>query len=316
MGFRSIRAERKARAKERWERRRQLQQTPRDLLRQVVGLAVSALCWGSVAVLWWPDNRWVAVPFLVGGLIAFVILLSILYRLLRGKHQVQIHERAICNACEAVLLPGHMKFHQFEGQECEGAGWVITSRSMGPEVKGREMPVGWVVGATATLALVVALAGSYAWFALAPEEEVAAGETTRQAADVDVDADVEVTNGVDPTKVKVGQCIEDTSSATEEWAPELVEVVDCSQPHAEEVYGRFKLQGRVFLGDEITEELAWVECDKLFEKYVGIPPDDSPLESYVTYPTKESWADSRVVVCTAAGTGDTITKGSVRNTRP
>jgi len=127
MGFRSSRAERKARAKERFQRRRNLRQTKRYLLRQVLRMGLDLLFGGVVAVLWWPLNRWVAGFFIVGCLIPALGLLSIGYRWLRGTHQVQVQERAICSHCGGVTLPHQMSIHQL-GQECEGAGWIIKSR--------------------------------------------------------------------------------------------------------------------------------------------------------------------------------------------
>jgi hypothetical protein len=226
-----------------------------------------------------------------------------------------------------------MKFHQFEGQECEGAGWAITNYSVDseptlrpPTVEGASMPtvgygfgdrregrrrdveIGRVIGVAVTLVLTVALAGVYAGFRLAAGEPTA-NAPTNQAADVS-----SVNPGVDLTTMRVGECVKD-ASGSEKWASELVEPIECSAPHAEEVFGKFRLHGRYFPGDRRASELAWRACDKLFEQYVGIPPDDSRLESFITYPSKETWVDSRVVVCTAAGAGDTLTTGSVRNTR-
>jgi hypothetical protein len=272
--------------------------------------------WGLYAFVLWANMRWLAVPFLILGLFPFLILLSIVYRLLRGKHQVQIAERAMCNACETVTMPHQMKFHQFEGQECEGAGWVITNYSIdsepatlrqptieGPtmltagygfgdlrEDKRPDVEIGWVVGAAVTLAITVALAGSYAWFTLA--------------------------SSADFKDLRVGECVEHAPSVSKIAAPDLVEVVDCAQPHAEEVYGRFRLNGRTYPGHSRVDELAWRGCDRLFEDYVGESPDDTPLEPYVFYPTENTWGDSRVVVCSVAGAGDAVTSGSVRNAHP
>jgi len=312
MGFRSLRVRRKTRVQERLQRRRELRQTRRDLLQQMIGLAATALMWGFYAFLLWPNVRWLAAPFLVLGLFPFLILLSIVYRLLRGKHQVQIAERAMCNACETVTMPHHMKFHQLEGQECEGAGWVITDYSIDtepatlrqPTTDGASMPtagygvgdrredkrpdveINWVVGAAVALALTVTLAGVYAWFTLA--------------------------SSVDFTDLRVGKCVEHAPSVSKIAAPDLVQVVDGAQPQAEEVYGRFRLNGRTYPGHSRVEELAWRGCDRLFEDYVGESPDDTLLEPYVFYPTENTWGDSRVVVCSVAGAGDTATSGSVR----
>ncbi len=118
--------------------------------------------------------------------------------------------------------------------------------------------------------------------------------------------------GVDISALAAGDCVRDMTPESEELAPDAVEVVGCSKPHAEEVYATFSLpKSKRYPGDERVDALAQSGCDQRYEAYVGLPVD-TDFDTYITYPPSDDWPDDRVVVCTVAG-AEGLTTGSLRN---
>jgi len=97
-------------------------------------------------------------------------------------------------------------------------------------------------------------------------------------------------------QLKIGDCITDLQH--EEFS--RVRVVDCRTKHEQQVLGGFKASGRKYPGDSALQAVAESRCRTLFEKFVGIPFDDSYLEIASFAPTVGAWrAGNRLVVCTA-----------------
>lgn len=136
---------------------------------------------------------------------------------------------------------------------------------------------GRVVAVSITLALVAAALGTWATSGLSASEGAGNHSITEDPV----------------SKLSVGDCVRDMSS-------ELLEVVHCSKPHTDEVYGKFTLPVEDYPGEKRAEFLAWTGCDSLFEEYTGLTPGRYKFEEYINYPTAGTWGDDRSVVCTVA----------------
>ena len=120
-------------------------------------------------------------------------------------------------------------------------------------------------------------------------------------------------SGVDITFLAVGDCVRDMA-LSDGLVAEVVDVVDCAQPHTDEVYATFKLRDGRYPGDHQVETLAGSGCDKRFAGYVGNSAARTALDIYPIIPTKEAWSldHDQGVLCTVSLPGHP-TKGSVRN---
>lgn len=78
-----------------------------------------------------------------------------------------------------------------------------------------------------------------------------------------------------------------------------VPVVPCDQPHTDEVYFVFDVEGPEFPGDKAVDVEAQTRCRAEFETFVGIPYADSVLDFYYYVPTKRSWTldDDHAIQC-------------------
>ena len=97
--------------------------------------------------------------------------------------------------------------------------------------------------------------------------------------------------------LEVGQCFADTISSEGEEVRN-VDIVDCEEPHLNEIYavvdlpeGDFPL---VFIDDDSAEI-----CYNAFEPFVGLAYEYSIYEANFLRPTMETWEelDDREVVC-------------------
>lgn len=96
----------------------------------------------------------------------------------------------------------------------------------------------------------------------------------------------------------VGDCFDDEAGADEEITS--VPMVDCDEPHDNEVYHVFDLEDAAdYPGDAAVQEAADEGCLDAFEPFVGTPYLDSELEYFTITPTAQSWedADDREVIC-------------------
>lgn len=111
--------------------------------------------------------------------------------------------------------------------------------------------------------------------------------------------------------IAVGDCLDDSSTADE-----LTEVptVPCSADHDLEVYADFELEGDEWPGDEAVTTEADAGCLAQFERFVGIPFEESALDYSFYWPTEESWdqLDDRLVSCLIFDTAPTA--GSLSGT--
>lgn len=115
--------------------------------------------------------------------------------------------------------------------------------------------------------------------------------------------------------LEAGTCFDDVSALADEGGGEVgqVPVVDCDEPHDNEVFGTFTLEGDTHPGLEEVRRLAEEGCRDRFEDYVGSSPEDSELVTSHLVPTEQSWAaaDDRQVVCFLHDLGFEKLEGSV-----
>lgn len=111
---------------------------------------------------------------------------------------------------------------------------------------------------------------------------------------------------VTPMALQKGDCVKDggiadlveAQESETEHVVQKVTLVPCDGPHSYEVYKLIKLKGKKFPGMGRIEQRT-AGCMPAFEKFVGVPYDQSRYEVIYYYPTKTSWnlANSRNIVC-------------------
>jgi Septum formation len=101
---------------------------------------------------------------------------------------------------------------------------------------------------------------------------------------------------VSPLDVRIGDCFNDPD---EEGEVSEVRLLACDEPHDNEAYFLFDIEGDVFSGSDEIEETSDERCIGEFDSYVGVAFDDSVLNAgALFYPTDESWEmGDREVVC-------------------
>lgn len=96
-----------------------------------------------------------------------------------------------------------------------------------------------------------------------------------------------------------GDCFDDpdgTESADLEVTD--VPIVDCADPHDNEVYHIVEVTGDDYPGTEAIGAQADTECVDRFESFVGAPYDTSDLNFGWLTPTAESWSGGdREILC-------------------
>ena len=96
--------------------------------------------------------------------------------------------------------------------------------------------------------------------------------------------------------LEVGTCFDDPETFTEVTD---VPIVDCAEPHDNEVIANFDIAGATYPGDDTVNRQAEVGCLERFEPYVGTAYADSIYEIGWLTPTASSWDDAgdREVIC-------------------
>ena len=98
-------------------------------------------------------------------------------------------------------------------------------------------------------------------------------------------------------KLEVGTCFDDPETFEQ---VEDVPVVDCDEPHDNEVIGNQDLTGDGYPGQEQVENRATQICYDKFSEYVGISYEQSMYDIGWLFPTAETWAaGDREVICFA-----------------
>ena len=121
---------------------------------------------------------------------------------------------------------------------------------------------------------------------------------------------------VDVDDLEVEDCL---IPATDEVMVAQVEIVDCEQPHAMEVFAQFELDREALpgSGDDYPggNELTWYaqdECQDRFDAYTGHSYWTSPYDLRVLTPSFSTWdAGDRVITCLIVGRdGAPLTTGA------
>ena len=98
----------------------------------------------------------------------------------------------------------------------------------------------------------------------------------------------------------VGECFDDLegSSAGSTQQVSDVPIVDCAEPHDNEVYSVSDMPTGSFPGESAVQEWASSRCEETFDGYVGKAYVDSRLNVGALVPTKDSWAQGDTeVIC-------------------
>jgi len=96
----------------------------------------------------------------------------------------------------------------------------------------------------------------------------------------------------------VGTCFDAADAALGATEVAQVPIVDCAEPHDNEVYAAFDMTATEFPGFETAEQLAFNECVARFDTFVGVTWEDSELDFTYLYPTDNSWSrGDREIVC-------------------
>ena len=128
--------------------------------------------------------------------------------------------------------------------------------------------------------------------------------------------DSETGERVEPTEVnvfdlRVGDCLD---GFTDDAEISTVRAVPCSEEHTDEVMAAIDLSAEdQFPGAEAVQERAEEACYEEFERFVGMPWDESQLDFGYLAPTEESWADGdREILCTVGDPNRAVT-GTLRD---
>ncbi len=98
----------------------------------------------------------------------------------------------------------------------------------------------------------------------------------------------------------VGECFDDWEGSLTGATQEVTDVpiVDCDEPHDNEVYAISNMPSGPFPGDSEIQEWASDRCHERFEPFVGKAYVDSRLDFGALFPTEETWADDDTeVIC-------------------
>lgn len=113
--------------------------------------------------------------------------------------------------------------------------------------------------------------------------------------------------------LKVGDCFHDHLEQTE---VATVPMVDCSEPHDNEIYFEYSMSDGTYPGNEAVFNSSWLRCLEEFGAFVGIDYRDSELGTLTITPTSESWGQGdRAVLCAVYALDLSNLTGSMRDTR-
>ncbi len=102
-------------------------------------------------------------------------------------------------------------------------------------------------------------------------------------------------------QLEVGDCFDDWEGATADTGSQEitdVPIIECAEPHDNEIYSMEDLPDGTFPGNAAVEEAVVEMCYDGFEAFVGLPYEESSLDFGWLFPTADSWADGdREVVC-------------------
>ena len=113
--------------------------------------------------------------------------------------------------------------------------------------------------------------------------------------------------------LRVGDCFDDQSLDIEQTE---VPLVDCSQPHDNELYFEYAMTDPAFPGSDAVLGDSFQRCVTEFDAFVGFAYADSALDVYPITPTAESWtAGDRTVYCILYNVDLSKMEGSMAGSR-
>lgn len=131
--------------------------------------------------------------------------------------------------------------------------------------------------------------------------------STADATETEVDTDDESV-----FDLEVGDCFNNVGGDAASEVP----LVDCADPHDNEIYFEYEVdRDGDFPGEDVILQEAVEKCVPEFESFVGATYDESALDVFPVYPTIESWAEGdRVVYCVLFAVDGSKLTGSVEGT--
>jgi hypothetical protein len=91
--------------------------------------------------------------------------------------------------------------------------------------------------------------------------------------------------------LEVGDCFDDWEGSLDNEIQEVsdVPIVECSEPHDNEVYSVSNMPEGPFPGDAAIQDWTITRCRETFDPYVGMAYEDSELDFGALFPTEETW---------------------------
>ena len=113
-----------------------------------------------------------------------------------------------------------------------------------------------------------------------------------------------------------GDCYQDSADLYDGSGASTIPVVPCDEPHDNEVYLAFSLEGEEYPGQFAVLDQVTTRCGSEFETYVGLPLDESELDITFLVPTPGSWNNGdRAVQCAVFARDLSKLTGSMRGAR-
>lgn len=100
-------------------------------------------------------------------------------------------------------------------------------------------------------------------------------------------------------ELAVGDCFDDGELAVGELEEvDEVPLVECAEPHDNEVYAVVTVDGEVFPGEQAIQAQADEVCRDAFDPFAGLDYESSALDFGWLVPTADSWEmGDRVIAC-------------------
>jgi hypothetical protein len=91
--------------------------------------------------------------------------------------------------------------------------------------------------------------------------------------------------------LSVGDCFDDWEGSLDGATQEVssVPIVDCAEPHDNEVYSIGNMADGSFPGDAAIEDWTINQCHDTFDAYVGKAYEELQLDFGALFPTAETW---------------------------
>ncbi|UNK72285.1 septum formation family protein [Microbacterium sp. H1-D42] len=120
-------------------------------------------------------------------------------------------------------------------------------------------------------------------------------------------------DNIDIFSLKVGDC----KMTDADGEVQATDVVPCEEPHDEEVYFEFDLEGDELPSSEQIEAAVGEKCIPAFDEYVGTMFEESTLDIRWLEPTQLTWTelDDRLVQCIIVDAAGDQLEGSMKGAK-